>query len=580
MIRLLALACAAALAWAGEAALLGIDGMVIPDGPPRAAAPIPVTVQLSARGGAREGHVRIVLLTDDREAGAWSGPDWRIGADPSRFRVLLPPPHTSWPGSELRLRLSWIGDDGAEAAIDTFRIGAYAERRRLAAEIAPAGRGGAIRRLAIPPATDPALGLPEQPQPLFTAIAPADAPASPVAWCAYDAVLIHPDAALPAAAVEGLSTWTAAGGRILVAPGAAGPAVQDLLARCRRTTVGSAGGAELTGLGRLVVARPGMDQAATAEALWGPPADPTWRRRYGYDPTPALSALLWPEGVGAIPLPLVLGVFAAFLVWIGPVEWWLLGRIRRRRWTWITFPLAAIAATTAVAMIARSTLGGQDHLRRLVVVDCDRAGIPRRTITVELRFTAGDSATVLKPHAEVVCAMPGSDERRGGGAMAPLRSEHRGPWYDGGEVEIGLPQWTPVLVVRTGFAAPAGPDPGWAGAAADQAQAMRRALERGFLAASSTSGDGGGATTIGSTERFTLRDDPDAWRDPDRARRGHAMILWLLGGDQHASPESPSAGFDLVRSPAPSLVAARRDGGDIIVWRRPLAAAEPGGPAE
>jgi len=74
-------------------------------------------------------------------------------------------------------------------------------------------------------------------------------------------------------------------------------------------------------------------------------------------------------GVAPLPLSWLFAFAIAYLTMIGPVDYFLLKKLNRQPWTWVTFPLY-IAVFSSVAMVGTSlSKGSQAVLQRLEVVD-------------------------------------------------------------------------------------------------------------------------------------------------------------------------------------------------------------------
>jgi hypothetical protein len=118
---------------------------------------------------------------------------------------------------------------------------------------------------------------------------------------------------------------------------------------------------------------------------------------YSVQPT-ALGAelmnLLMPRTVRLIPFSALLGLLLLFLLMIGPVDYFVLGFFRRRRFTWVLFPATSIAFTVATVQMANHYLGLRDQRRSLVVVDLAKDGTALRWNRYELVFAARDKQSV------------------------------------------------------------------------------------------------------------------------------------------------------------------------------------------
>ena len=160
-------------------------------------------------------------------------------------------------------------------------------------------------------------------------------------------------------------------------------------------------------------------QAITDSGHWQPPANPPMQNNpftrgrqpvqnvpqfaaplsYSVQPT-ALGAelmnLLMPKTVRLIPFSAVLGLLVLFLLMIGPVDYFVLGFFRRRRFTWVLFPATSLAFTAATVLMANHYLGLRDQRRSLIVVDLARDGTALRWNRYELVFAARDKQSVTE----------------------------------------------------------------------------------------------------------------------------------------------------------------------------------------
>jgi hypothetical protein len=171
---------------------------------------------------------------------------------------------------------------------------------------------------------------------------------------------------------------------------------------------------------------------------------------------------LMPRTVRLIPFSALIGLLVLFLLMIGPVDYFVLGFLRRRRLTWVLFPATSIAFTVATVLMANHYLGLRDQRRSLIVVDLARDGTALRYNRYELIFAARDkqSVTELKDALWApldVRNMPGqiyspyiNPYNRSYGYSADAGREAGPPLYDGVlpvhfQTSEAIRQWQPEL---------------------------------------------------------------------------------------------------------------------------------------
>lgn len=102
-----------------------------------------------------------------------------------------------------------------------------------------------------------------------------------------------------------------------------------------------------------------------------------------------LRALLFPEEVGVVPFRVVATILTLFLLAIAPADYFLLGLLRQRKYTWVLFPAMCVVFTVATVSVARHYTGTSDHRGSLVITDLGEDGRPLRTTRIEHIITAG-----------------------------------------------------------------------------------------------------------------------------------------------------------------------------------------------
>ena len=97
---------------------------------------------------------------------------------------------------------------------------------------------------------------------------------------------------------------------------------------------------------------------------------------------------LRPQGVRMVPLWIIGALLGMLVIVIGPVDYVVLGWMRRRKWTWITFPVAVVFFTMLTVSITNSYLSSAEARKAFVMHDVADDGEIVRTNRFELVFTS------------------------------------------------------------------------------------------------------------------------------------------------------------------------------------------------
>lgn len=111
-----------------------------------------------------------------------------------------------------------------------------------------------------------------------------------------------------------------------------------------------------------------------------------------------LLPLLMPASVRMLPFASVVLILCLFTLAIGPGDFFLLGAIRRRRWTWLLFPLLAIGFAAFTVYTSNRYMGSTDHRISLVIIDLDDEGRVLRENRFEMIFAGSQQR--LDTHAD------------------------------------------------------------------------------------------------------------------------------------------------------------------------------------
>jgi hypothetical protein len=478
---------------------------------PRSQAPAPVEVKLHYQGaGLLEGVLELTLIGDGTPVLRQRTHELALTAGTQTLRLLLPPRASRdyIPTTEAHLR--FVAKKGA---IDLGRFpvsnSSYGIRGYLI---------GVCGAPSQPPEDSPRLWqilrptrdlLDPKANPPKATFAPMmmdaeDLPASPLALCAFDLVLLEGDsfARLRAKQLAALARWTEAGGSLCViaggalddehlrffnqfaAPARTAPAF-SLDASGRLVNPGETVWMWRTELGRIVVAEKSPANSSDSAGTWAEAAHFLWKLPSDAEPLDSGSVRLSPIGAAQlgttrprpavpirqsgnideqrrdairrylnnllpqstrlIPLPVVGAILGAFVLLVGPGDWYVLGWLKRRRWTWLTFPIVAAAFTALTVLAAEHYLGSEDARSTLVITDIGRGGRVLRESRLELLFAARDKDA--ETELRQVLAVPTAFGLR---QYSSNQSPAGPPLFDGqfparAVLRQRLRQWTPQV---------------------------------------------------------------------------------------------------------------------------------------
>lgn len=261
---------------------------------------------------------------------------------------------------------------------------------------------------------------------------PADFPADPLRLLGLDALLLSHDTLnlLRPAQLQAVQTWVLAGGSLaliqtgrlerhaaelvqLLSRNEWSPAAQQSRGSPPQTTVFA------PGLGQFIV----VNREIAGDSLaWGRVArlmlrvQPQAARKLEQtqklpletmagprllEPLPRFSAtevtdLLMPESIRGMPFGLAASVLACCLFCIAPGDYLLLGLLKKRKWTWVLFPIVALGFTGYMAHLAAEHNGRNDSRTWISIVDVTPENEVLRTSRFELTYGAS-GRTVAHP---------------------------------------------------------------------------------------------------------------------------------------------------------------------------------------
>jgi hypothetical protein len=386
---------------------LDMSARALLDGHARAGSWVAVAVDLANDGPAIVGELRMAAGTSGKTR-------YAVPVDlptQSDKRYVI---HAQAPAFGGRLTVALVGTDGQSIAEQTVEVTLHDATQLVVGIVAerPQQLAAGLRLLPGPTGTGAAV----------INLTPADLPDRIEAWSVLDR-LVWQDVDTDQLSTEQLTAlegWVAAGGRLVIAGGTAGPDVvsafpdtflpyrpivtQDVPATALADLLGGvpADAADVPGLaGELVrgraLARLG-DQVVAAEMPYGIGAvtlvgvDPTtgwlatatgtdalWRRLLparasgsaaiaATDDSQLINAVSQLPSLALPPIGGLLLLLVGYVVLVGPVNYLVLRRLDRREWAWITIPALILGFTVGSYAIGAALRGGDLIVNQVAIV--------------------------------------------------------------------------------------------------------------------------------------------------------------------------------------------------------------------
>lgn len=450
----------------------------------RSHAPLPVEVTFRWSGtGVLEGRLELEFWSDNRMLNRYRSLEIALASGEQRFGLLLPPLPTTY-GSQVDVATRFVSSKSQiDLGTTTLFLPSTSERSmvigicdslgasdtqmlRIEQNLRPA-RFQTLIAESSPPAVNVTLAR----------LTPDEMAGQPLSYCAYDLIVLTASglADLRERQWRALLRWVRAGGSLCLF-------IQDDPNPHQREFLSALGEGQSVdgirkihaGLGRCVLVSKRLNaEADLNSSVWSSAVDFLWKirvqpaeeihtnlsyeealkmNRRGYvqpygpgDQTGSgrfaggdLREGLLPHETRFIPFRALAWMLSLFVLMIGPVDYVVLGRLRRRRYTWILFPVVTAAFTVATVRMANHYLGRGDHRRALVFVDVGENGVVFRQNRFELLFAAHDRQETAHVQEGLWAPM----ERT---VLTHDRSRHAGyPYYYRTRIHVG-PDDTPPL---------------------------------------------------------------------------------------------------------------------------------------
>ena len=106
---------------------------------------------------------------------------------------------------------------------------------------------------------------------------------------------------------------------------------------------------------------------------------------------------LLPSDVEMVPTWMIGLILMGYVMAIGPGDYFLLGWLKMRKYTWVLFPVITAVFTMLTVMVANAFMGSEDTGGRLVITDLADNGVPVRQTTLETLYYSSQ-ANVANAH--------------------------------------------------------------------------------------------------------------------------------------------------------------------------------------
>ncbi|HQZ65553.1 MAG TPA: hypothetical protein PLY87_10780 [Planctomycetaceae bacterium] len=106
---------------------------------------------------------------------------------------------------------------------------------------------------------------------------------------------------------------------------------------------------------------------------------------------------LLPSDVEMVPTWIIGMILMGYVMAIGPADYFLLGWLKMRKYTWVLFPVITAVFTLLTVMVANAYMGSDDTGGKLIITDLGDNGIPIRQTTLETLYYSAQ-ANVTNDH--------------------------------------------------------------------------------------------------------------------------------------------------------------------------------------
>ena len=168
----------------------------------------------------------------------------------------------------------------------------------------------------------------------------------------------------------------------------------------------------------------------------------------------AVVTSLMPASMRIVPSWIIICILVVYVLIIGPGEYFVLGKFRIRRFTWVTFPIISIGFALLAFLVSNYYMQSSYERKTLTILDLDAKGKPVKENQIELLFTGSYQNIETAIKSGLLTALNHTEL----GLIQPYNMYNRNrnsdlvgaPYYSGSiptqySVFQMMPQWTPQL---------------------------------------------------------------------------------------------------------------------------------------
>lgn len=167
--------------------------------------------------------------------------------------------------------------------------------------------------------------------------------------------------------------------------------------------------------------------------------------------TSTANTALMPDGVRMVPAWVIATLLVAYVLAIGPLDYWLLGLLKARKFTWILFPVTTAFFTGLTIMIAHGYMSSTETGGQVSIIDVVDDGRLVRETSLQMNFYGASTIASSKHKQAFYVPAAMSDTTYVGFSNDPLPSTDKkvinlsGRFPQNYQSEVSLSQWDPFL---------------------------------------------------------------------------------------------------------------------------------------